>query len=69
MLIELYSKCLETCANLIRIVIIIFLLTFQFDNILMEESAQILEIETFIPLLLQVCYLQHQIILYCICDY
>ena len=49
--------------------IIIFLLTFQFDNILMEESAQILEIETFIPLLLQVCYLQHQIILYCICDY
>ncbi|CAL4185042.1 unnamed protein product [Meganyctiphanes norvegica] len=28
-------------------------LGFQFDNILMEESAQILEIETFIPLLLQ----------------
>jgi len=28
---------------------------FQYDNILMEESAQILEIETFIPLLLQVC--------------
>ena len=27
---------------------------FQFDNILMEEAAQILEIETFIPLLLQV---------------
>ena len=26
---------------------------FKFDNILMEESAQILEIETFIPLLLQ----------------
>ncbi|KAK7100268.1 RNA helicase aquarius-like [Littorina saxatilis] len=26
---------------------------FQFDNILMEEAAQILEIETFIPLLLQ----------------
>ena len=26
----------------------------QFDNILMEEAAQILEIETFIPLLLQV---------------
>ncbi|XP_005109242.1 RNA helicase aquarius [Aplysia californica] len=26
---------------------------FQFDNIIMEESAQILEIETFIPLLLQ----------------
>lgn len=26
----------------------------QYDNILMEESAQILEIETFIPLLLQV---------------
>ena len=26
----------------------------QFDNIMMEESAQILEIETFIPLLLQV---------------
>ncbi|XP_030854514.1 RNA helicase aquarius isoform X2 [Strongylocentrotus purpuratus] len=28
-------------------------LRFQYDNILMEESAQILEIETFIPLLLQ----------------
>lgn len=27
---------------------------FQYDNILMEETAQILEIETFIPLLLQV---------------
>ena len=27
---------------------------FQFDNIMMEEAAQILEIETFIPLLLQV---------------
>ncbi|XP_072032730.1 RNA helicase aquarius-like [Amphiura filiformis] len=27
--------------------------SFQYDNILMEESAQILEIETFIPLLLQ----------------
>lgn len=26
----------------------------QYDNILMEEAAQILEIETFIPLLLQV---------------
>ena len=31
----------------------ISLLGFKFDNILMEESAQILEIETFIPLLLQ----------------
>ncbi|BDA47113.1 probable NFX1-type zinc finger-containing protein 1 at C-terminar half [Coccomyxa sp. Obi] len=28
-------------------------LGFQFDNLLMEESAQILEIETFIPMLLQ----------------
>ncbi|XP_071786990.1 RNA helicase aquarius-like [Asterias amurensis] len=28
-------------------------MNFQYDNILMEESAQILEIETFIPLLLQ----------------
>lgn len=28
-------------------------LKFQYDNIIMEESAQILEIETFIPLLLQ----------------
>ena len=27
---------------------------FQYDNVLMEEAAQILEIETFIPLLLQV---------------
>lgn len=26
---------------------------FHYDNILMEESAQILEVETFIPLLLQ----------------
>ena len=26
----------------------------QYDNVLMEESAQILEIETFIPLMLQV---------------
>lgn len=31
----------------------IFLLGFKYDNILMEESGQILEIETFIPLLLQ----------------
>jgi intron-binding protein aquarius len=31
-------------------------MAFRYDNILMEESAQILEIETFIPLLLQVCY-------------
>lgn len=29
-------------------------LGFKFDNILMEEAAQILEVETFIPLLLQV---------------
>ena len=28
---------------------------FRYDNILMEEAAQILEVETFIPLLLQVC--------------
>jgi hypothetical protein len=28
-------------------------LNFQFDNVLMEEAAQILEIETFIPLMLQ----------------
>jgi intron-binding protein aquarius len=28
-------------------------LGFQYDNLLMEESAQILEIETFIPMLLQ----------------
>jgi len=32
---------------------------FQYDNILMEESAQILEIETFIPLLLQVSVVQY----------
>ena len=32
------------------------ILFFQFDNILMEEAAQILEIETFIPLLLQVSW-------------
>ena len=29
-------------------------LGFQYDNLLMEESAQILEIETFIPMVLQV---------------
>lgn len=29
-------------------------LGFKYDNLLMEESAQILEIETFIPVLLQV---------------
>ena len=29
-------------------------LGFQYDSLLMEESAQILEIETFIPMLLQV---------------
>ena len=28
-------------------------LGFKFDNIVMEESAQILEVETFIPLMLQ----------------
>ena len=32
-------------------------LGFKFDNLLMEESAQILEIETFIPMLLQVSIL------------
>ena len=32
-------------------------LGFKFDNLLMEESAQILEIETFIPMLLQVSML------------
>lgn len=26
----------------------------QYDNVLMEEAAQILEVETFIPLMLQV---------------
>ncbi len=29
-------------------------LRFQYDNLLMEESAQILEIESFIPMVLQV---------------
>lgn len=29
---------------------------FKYDNLLMEESAQILEIESFIPMLLQVPY-------------
>jgi len=29
-------------------------LGFKYDNIIMEESAQILEVETFIPLVLQV---------------
>lgn len=31
-------------------------LGFRYDNILMEEAAQILEVETFIPLLLQVFF-------------
>ena len=31
----------------------------KYDNLLMEESAQILEIETFIPMLLQVCLRPH----------
>ena len=35
----------------------------QYDNILMEEAAQILEIETFIPLLLQVCH-SHSLVKY-----
>ena len=30
-------------------------MNFKYDNIVMEESAQILEVETFIPMLLQVC--------------
>lgn len=34
-------------------------LGFKFDNLLMEESAQILEIETFIPMLLQVSLKTH----------
>ena len=29
-------------------------LGFKYDNVLMEEAAQILEIETFVPLMLQV---------------
>ena len=29
-------------------------LAFKYDNLLLEESAQILEIETFVPMLLQV---------------
>ena len=29
-------------------------LAFKYDNLIMEEAAQILEIETFIPMLLQV---------------
>ena len=33
-------------------------LGFKYDNLLMEESAQILEIETFIPMLLQVSCLE-----------
>ena len=34
--------------------ILLLFLDKQYDNVLMEESAQILEIETFIPLVLQV---------------
>ena len=39
----------------------------QFDNILMEEAAQILEIETFIPLLLQV-FVCHEFFVCVICN-
>lgn len=39
--------------DLLTVFLTSFLLS-QYDNILMEEAAQILEIETFIPLLLQV---------------
>jgi hypothetical protein len=31
-------------------------LAFKYDNLLLEEAAQILEIETFLPMLLQACY-------------
>ena len=34
-------------------------LGFKFDNMVMEESAQILEVETFIPMMLQVTISQH----------
>ena len=40
----------------------------QYDNVLMEESAQILEVETFIPLMLQVTsytYVLSLVISYC----
>lgn len=36
-------------------------LGFRYDNIIMEEAAQILEVETFIPLLLQAIYFINQI--------
>lgn len=45
-----YSSCLAFKLSLWQA----FLFLSQYDNILMEEAAQILEIETFIPLLLQV---------------
>ena len=35
---------------------------FKYDNLIMEESAQILEIESFIPMLLQVDYLEFYLI-------
>ncbi len=34
-------------------------LAFKYDNLLMEEAGQILEIETFIPMLLQVSCTEH----------
>ena len=37
----------------------------KYDNLLMEESAQILEIETFIPMLLQVSCLHYTLVLKC----
>ena len=40
-------------------------LGFQYDNLLMEESAQILEIETFIPMLLQVLDACHAQVVVC----
>ena len=45
-----FFLCLTVATNEFYVVLV----DFQYDNVLMEEAAQILEIETFIPLLLQV---------------
>ena len=53
---DVYSPVVSVCSAQVQASLVIagLLTLLQYDNILMEEAAQILEIETFIPLLLQV---------------
>ena len=51
MYMYMYTCTMYTCIIMPCIVSVCLV---QYDNVLMEESAQILEVETFIPLMLQV---------------